>query len=141
MSSSPAPHPAFQPAARQRQQWEVAVLTSRLPAQIAPLIVATLLTPGMGETYAPHSLEPLERFATQMMQAARVDHLRRLLVLELRQARRLVWTPLPDLCRLGRNAPLAMHAARLAQLSWELACRQGVQAAAEVRRALAMLGE
>ena len=54
---------------------------------------------------------------------------------ELRQARSLVWTPLARLCRLERNAPLAVHAARLAQLGWELERRPGVRAAEEARRA------
>jgi hypothetical protein len=139
MPSSPAPRPAFQPAAQQRQQWEVAVLTARLPAQAASLVIAILLTPHLSETYAPRPWEPMERFAAPLMRAALVEHLRRLLVDELRQARRLVWTPLEDLCRLERNAPLAVHAARLAQVYWELAHRPGVQASAVVGQALEAL--
>ena len=65
--------------------------------------------------------------------------MRELLRDELCQARSLVWTPLGDLCRLERNAPLAVHAARLAQLYWEMARRPEVQAVAEVRDALVVL--
>ena len=73
------------------------------------------------------------------MQDALLERVRELLRDEFRQARSLVWTPLSDLCRLERNAPLAVHAARLAQLYWELARRPEVQAAAEVRAAHVVL--
>jgi hypothetical protein len=139
MSFWSSAQPPSRPAPRQRQQWEVAVLTARFPAKAALLVISALLAPGPSEVYAPRSWEPVQRFSTPALQGALLERLRELLREELRQARSLVRTPLPDLCRLERNAPLALHAARLAQLYWELARRPGVRATEEVQRALAAL--
>ena len=78
----------------------------------------------------------MQRYAARAVQDALLERVRQLLRDELRQARSLVWTPLSDLCRLERNAPLAVHAARLAQLYWELARRPDPQATTEVCQAL-----
>lgn len=137
MSASSSAQSSSRPTPRQRQQWEVAVLTARFPAKPALLVLSSLLAPGPNEVYAPCSWEPVQRFHTPALRGAGLESLRELLREELRQARSLVWTPLADLCRLERNAPLAMHAIRLAQLYWELARRPGVRATEEVQRALA----
>ncbi|HEY7359105.1 MAG TPA: hypothetical protein VH590_21625 [Ktedonobacterales bacterium] len=123
-------------SSQQRQQWEVAVLTARLPAQMALLVASALLAPGPTDEYATRPWEPLARFSEQIVQSAALGRVRALLNDELHQARCLVWTPLADLCLLKRNAPLAVHAARLAQLAWELERRPGVRAAEEARRAV-----
>lgn len=135
MSSSSSARPSSQPTPQPRQQWEVAVLTARLPAQMVSLVIAALLAPGPTGVYAQPRREWARRYDEQVMRRAEVERVRELLGAELRQARSLVWTPLVDLCRLKRNAPLAGHAARLAQLCWELERRPGVRAAKEVQRA------
>jgi hypothetical protein len=135
MSSSSSAHPSSQPTPRQRQQWEVAVLTSGLPAPVAPLVAAALLAPGPRSLYTPLAWEPMQRYGERVIAGRALAALREMLRRELRQARSLVWTPLDDLPCLKRNAPLAVHAARLAQITWELERRPGVRAAEEARQA------
>ena len=87
MSSSSSARSSSQSAPRQRQQWEVEVLTARLPAQVAALVAAALLAPGLTAGYARRPWEPLLRFSAQVVRGVALERVRALLREEVGQAR------------------------------------------------------
>lgn len=138
---SSSAHPPFgaQPKPS-RQEWEAAVLTRFFPPKLQAKASAMLLTPGPTEPYRLRPWEARQRYLSGVMQKALVERLCQLLYDELQAGRRLVQTPLSELCRMERNGALAVHAIHVGQLYYELARRPGVQVNQEVQRILAALG-